>query len=436
MGAKFNNLNIYHGNIAALRDLMPGLDYYQVTPDWVTAVSANFSWGQVQSVAKELSKLANATLLSTEYFDDDYVEFAVYTSGKRFTKHVPVEYEGLPRKKGSPKAFFTAFHMDLMDQKAFQKALAVEDCEESVALMESFLGCPILGICVDNPPIDPPGRAEADRLRGGACELTARVLPNPAMVDEPPYPYNPEQPAVPVGGQSVCCFTDQPKKVIQKLKKYVDRLAEDNNSRIFTVKLEIALYERIIQSGKNPVGDRMPTSSDIDGLQAQLEKLELEAPYSNGFGGRHDIRVLLRPGRVVIHGIGFGCADACAPDDSRFYRSLVLLTTLQYGYDQANLELAMAYGGKLLCHGIRGMEPRQYHNKVLENLVLDSPWLNLSEGALTSAFQRPNLGEAIAETEKLLGTCITPIPPDHYPMVEEYGCLRVYRDAQKVKELS
>lgn len=427
MGAKFYNLNICQGDIDALRALMPGLSFHQVCPRWVTAVSEGFSWGGVQPVAKELSGLANAAVLSTEYFDDDYVEFAVYENGKLLTRHVPAEYEGLPRKKGSSKAFFTAFHMDLMDQKAFAKALAVEDCAESAALMESFLGCPILGVGPDNPPADPPSRAEADRLRGRKGELTAKVFPNPARVDAPPYVFTPEEPDQPVGGQTICCFTDRPEKIIKKLKGYSDSISRDKDESVKSAKMALELAQAMLEKGGNPFGGEMPTFADVEGLRAQLAALEKKDPFTDDSGRREEIRALLLPGRVCIQGIGFGCADACAPDHSRIFRSLVLLTSLGYGRGCAELNLAMAYGGKLLCHGIRGMEPRRYHNKVIENLTLESPWLTLPEGALTDAFERPGLGEAISALERLLRVRFTAIPPDRRPPVEEYGCLRVYR---------
>lgn len=389
MGGKFYNLNVFRGNLDSLQALRPDLTFFQVAPDWITVVAPGFSWGNIQPVAKFFSKETGNAVLSTEYFDDDFVEFSVYEDGKLLTRHIPVAYEDIPRKKGSAKAFLSAFHMNLIDEAPFKKALASEDCEESVALVESFLGCPILGVRDDTPPDAPPDRAAADQLRGGKQEVEVHTQYNPFKVDASPYLYNPEQPTFSIGVQSTCCFTDQPEKVIKKVKNYVDLLRKD--------------------------------------FENMRWRYKIDDPYCDPWGRRNQFTILCLPGRTIIQGVGFGCADACAPDDSRFYRSLVMLTSLEYGHGCANLNLAMAYAGKLLCHGVRGMPPKQSHNKVIENLTLKSPWLTLADGVLPSAFQQPCLGETVEALEELLGVVITPIDPNRYSLMKEYGCLRVYQ---------
>jgi len=51
--------------------------------------------GRYTGAYQEVIRRTSSPMLSTEYFDDDYVEFAVYENGKFLTRHVPVEYEGL-----------------------------------------------------------------------------------------------------------------------------------------------------------------------------------------------------------------------------------------------------------------------------------------------------------------------------------------------------
>lgn len=158
MGTKFYNINIYGADIGNVKGISNKYEYYSVSPKWVTVVSDYFQWGDTGNHAKKISEALNTVVLSTEYFDDDYVEFAVYENGKLLTKHIPMEYEDLEQQCGDTKQFINAFKMDDSDEEILEKIFEVEDCETSVYLMESILGCPIYGIDNDYPPEEAPDR--------------------------------------------------------------------------------------------------------------------------------------------------------------------------------------------------------------------------------------------------------------------------------------
>jgi hypothetical protein len=165
MGVKFCNLNVYGKSMEQAQEITSKYKYYSVSQDWITVTSDYFQWGDTQEHAKKLSEKLSAAVLSTEYFDDDYVEFAVYENGKILTRHVPTEYEGLMQQQGDAKQFIHVFHLDVSDEETLIKIFEVEDCESSVYLMESILGCPIYGIDSDFPPEEAPDRSIIEEFK-------------------------------------------------------------------------------------------------------------------------------------------------------------------------------------------------------------------------------------------------------------------------------
>ena len=146
MGSKFCNLNIRGVTRAALAAVKPEFCGYECAEGWLTVTSPLFEWGSTQKYAKELSASLPAPVLSTEYYDDDYVEFALYDSGKLVAKHVPVTYEDLPKKGGNAAWFLHTLGLNTMDEPLLKKVFSVTDCEQSVCLLESLFGCPIWGV--------------------------------------------------------------------------------------------------------------------------------------------------------------------------------------------------------------------------------------------------------------------------------------------------
>lgn len=142
MGSKFCNLNVYSGGLAAVEAQCPGLAARAVVPGWITAAGDDETdWGEVRKLAKRLSK--EYTVLYTEYFDDDYVDFSVYRDGRRAARHVPAEYEGAPRAAGKPRAWAELFGLSPEMEKALRTVFQETSPERSLRLLECVLGCPL-----------------------------------------------------------------------------------------------------------------------------------------------------------------------------------------------------------------------------------------------------------------------------------------------------
>lgn len=143
MGSKFANLNVQNGDLSRLNALCPQYAARQAMPGWVTLVSDTLEWGTAQKEAKRLSKELPCSVLSTEYFDDDFVEFSVYRDGKRVARHVPAAYEGFKRCIGKPKAWTEAFGLPAEREATLRTIFRETHVEGSLHLLSCLLGCPL-----------------------------------------------------------------------------------------------------------------------------------------------------------------------------------------------------------------------------------------------------------------------------------------------------
>lgn len=142
MGSKFCNLNVYGGDLAAVEAQCPGLAARAVVPGWITAAGDDETdWGEIRKLAKRMSR--DWTVLYTEYFNDDYVDFSVYRDGRRAARHVPAEYEGAPRAAGKPRAWAELFGLSPEMEKALRTVFQETSPERSLRLLECVLGCPL-----------------------------------------------------------------------------------------------------------------------------------------------------------------------------------------------------------------------------------------------------------------------------------------------------
>ena len=224
MGSKFCNINIQGVSLEDVRAAAPEHQAFACAPGWVTVVSPHFQWGRTQRYAKALSEAIPAPVLSTEYFDDDYVEFAVYREGQLMGRHVPVTYEDLRRSCGRAAAFMTAFGLSFADTPLLKKIFALRDCEESVLQMESLLGCPIFGIDEENPPSEAPDPDAARAFGGGLPAIQASKTKNPAKKDQPPYLFNDEGDCRNHGEfycRSVIYYTGDADKVLKNVRRVI-----------------------------------------------------------------------------------------------------------------------------------------------------------------------------------------------------------------------
>lgn len=385
MGNKFCNLNIYGTVAGTIADVIPENRIYHCTEKWLTVTSPYFSWGNTQKYAKALSKQLGCPVLSTEYFDDDYVEYSLYSAGKLITKHIPVPYEDFTKRKGSAAKIIECLGLNLIDEPALKKMLAVSDCEESVHLMESFLGCPIFGVKDGAPPTDAPDRSAFEDFAGGKSEISVKICKNQMKADQPPYTMEPDTAFISetVLNETIVCFTDKPEPVIRKIELWLRLRRKDKEQGFYRA------------DRKHP-----------DALEG------------------YDIRILLGKNRVMIQGLNHGAW--CADDLSREFKCLTFITVTGANGFLRMLDCAMGYGGKLLCRGTRGTAG-SVTSKVLPNTVLQSPFLSLPDGALVAGFEAGSIDDAITALEKLLDAVIRPIDPDACELIKAGDHLRVFK---------
>ncbi len=381
MGQKFCNVNIYGISLEEVISKIPDLQAYRVTEQWVTVVSPSFQWGSTQGYAQDISKRLSRPVLSTEFFDDDYVEFALYSDGKLVTKHIPVTYEGFRRKKGNAAKIIGCLSRNIMEEAALKKALDVSDCEESVSLMESYLGCPIYGISDDSPPIDAPDRTVFDAFAGGKTEVTVELRKNPARATDPPYAMELDTVFIPRTErlESVICFTDKPESIIHKIEAMIKGYREEEEWRGYS-------------GGRDILKD-------------------------------YDIRIFMGNRCVVMQGLNYG---SWADDASKDFKSLTMIVLTYANGFRRLLQCTMGYGGKCLFDACRSTKDFNLPS-VIPNILLDSPFLKLADGELAAAFETPGIDDAVSALEKLLDAPLRPIQPEDYELVKVGDHLRVFR---------
>lgn len=146
MGGNFGSINVQGGNIALIQSIAYECVVREIANGWVTAVredDEDFEWGAAREVAQRVSKAITNTVLSVEYFDNDYVNFSLYRDGEKVGCHIPEAYDDFPRKPGNVKSFASALSLSPEDEKLLHVIFAETDSGTSVGLLESLLGCPI-----------------------------------------------------------------------------------------------------------------------------------------------------------------------------------------------------------------------------------------------------------------------------------------------------
>ncbi len=142
MGVKFCNLNlrIPENTVAAI---FHGLTARRLVPGWVTLTGETLTWGETQKRAAQLSRLTHSAVLSTEYFNDDYARFTVFTDGKCAAQFAPAEHEGFPRVPGNPAEWRRALDLPESAEGTLKAIFQERDPETALRLLECVAGCPL-----------------------------------------------------------------------------------------------------------------------------------------------------------------------------------------------------------------------------------------------------------------------------------------------------
>ncbi|RUT33598.1 hypothetical protein EJP77_08130 [Paenibacillus zeisoli] len=144
MGTSFVNLQIRSNSIREIEKILPGSTAGSFSDGWTTIISEHFQVGDIEKVAKKLSKAITQSVMSVEYHDDDVLRMSIYRNGKTMTSHITGgEGYGLPRKPGKSKVFIEELGFDLSEDKYLKAILACEDLGKKIELLQHFLGVTI-----------------------------------------------------------------------------------------------------------------------------------------------------------------------------------------------------------------------------------------------------------------------------------------------------
>lgn len=182
--------------------------------------------------------------------------------------------------------------------------------------------------------------------------------------------------------ETMICFTDKPDPIIRKIELWMKHLREDK---------ECGYYH---------------------GGKARPDVLE-----------GYDIRILLGKNRVTIQGLNYG--TRCVDDLSREFKSLTFVLLSGAKDHFRIMDCSMGYGGKQLFRASRGtagtLEP-----SVIPNVILESPFLTLSDGELAASFEAVNIENSICSLEKLLDAPIH--PSEESQLIKSGDHLRVFSE--------
>ncbi len=379
MGSKFCNLNV-RGPIEpeAEKALPPGVGIFPWDNGWTTLTDPEFQWGGVQNWAKKLSAVTEAAVLSTEYFDDDYVEFTVYKGGKRVARHVPVTYEDLRKSRGRPEKFLEALGLNLAEASRLKKIFQVADCELATVLMESFLGCPIFGVDEETPPTELPSPELSRSFAGEESPVRVTVTRRRPKTGQPPYAYTLDKPPDPAGVfETLFCYTDHPERVVEHLEslrnRWKKRLEGEERGWIDRITGVVA-------------GDHLAVIREFPVVNVDVDLPDLSREFN----------CLAVACRVIVKG-----EDQVQVTVRGERRTLPL-----GGGQAAELTCGLAYGNRLLCFGRRGGDPR--YAKIMPEVTLESPWLTLRAGELVEAIERQSFWDSVRGLGTLFGCPIYP----------------------------
>ena len=159
MGSKFYHLRIPGGDPDAAAALCPGCAVRPLAGGWVAVSGPSLAWGTIQREARRLSRALPVPVLSTEYFDGDYVELALYRGGRRVARHVPASYESFPRCPGRSRAWAEQLGLSAEAEGALAAVFREGRPEVCLRLLECVLGCPLWGDGDGAGSSAPPGQA-------------------------------------------------------------------------------------------------------------------------------------------------------------------------------------------------------------------------------------------------------------------------------------
>jgi len=137
MGDKFGSINIKGAQAEAIQSLVPDFVAREVMPGWVTVVSESefFECDVIYDLGQQLMETVHETMLVVECFEEEYLVITLYRDGRMVQE--------MEDDDGDVKEFVDALSSSPEDAETLSIILAEPAFSKRVALLESFLGCPI-----------------------------------------------------------------------------------------------------------------------------------------------------------------------------------------------------------------------------------------------------------------------------------------------------
>ncbi|QYR19170.1 hypothetical protein KZ483_14495 [Paenibacillus sp. sptzw28] len=144
MSTTFANLQIRYNSVHEIEKVLSGSIVKCLSDGWTTITSEHFQVGDIEKVAKKLSKAITPSVMSIEYVDDDILKMSIYRNGRTLTSHISGgDGHGLTNKLGKPEVFIEQLGFDSGEAKYLKAILVCEDLGKKIELLQHFLGVTI-----------------------------------------------------------------------------------------------------------------------------------------------------------------------------------------------------------------------------------------------------------------------------------------------------
>ncbi|AIQ13135.1 hypothetical protein [Paenibacillus durus] len=140
MGTKFANIHVRYLEPAQVIEHMPGCSVRVLSEGWTTVLREDFQMGQIEQIARGLSKKIENVVLSVGYFDDDVLALHLFHKGKMVTSDITNNAYGYQAKRGNPTRFQQSLELDQEVAPLLKEVFKCDDLEEKVYLLEHLLG--------------------------------------------------------------------------------------------------------------------------------------------------------------------------------------------------------------------------------------------------------------------------------------------------------
>lgn len=192
MGETFCNLNIKTENLPSVQALFPGCAAVAAVPGWVTVAGEMLRLEAVRREARRVSLALPCPVLSTEFFDGDFVRFSLFLEGRKAAEHIPAAFGEYNRWPGKPNVWAEALGLSQEDRAALAVIFREESPTAVLELLACVLGCPLEADTESIGELSPPDRAcLEDYLARRRAEDNIKNQTSLTLLDQAAVPCDP-----------------------------------------------------------------------------------------------------------------------------------------------------------------------------------------------------------------------------------------------------